>query len=160
MEIISLSDRSLHINEIASWHYDEWGDPLEEGTVDDIAKDIRRKVDLNKDIPHYYIAVDKEKLHGVVELKIRENTNYPEYVYWLGGLYVCAESRRKGIASNLIEYAKTKISEMGIVDLHLQCEHKLMDFYQFHSFKLLHDAKHGRYETKIMVYKSSDDGRT
>ena len=59
MEIISLSDRSLHINEIASWHYDEWGDPLEEGTVDDIAKDIRRKVDLNKDIPHYYIAVDK-----------------------------------------------------------------------------------------------------
>lgn len=160
MEIISLADRSFHSKKIANWYYDEWGDALSENTVDDIAIEIRNKVNLNRDIPHYYIAVDEEKLHGVVEIKIRENINFPEYVYWVGGLYVCADSRSKGIASKLIEFVKRRTNEMGIVELYLQCEQNLFSFYKYHSFKYLHDAKHKRYETKIMVYESSDNGRT
>lgn len=35
---------------------------------------------MDKDIPHYYIALENDHLVGVVELKYRESRLHPQYV--------------------------------------------------------------------------------
>jgi len=160
MEIISLTEQSFHSNQIARWHYDEWVDPLSETTVDAVARKIGKNVALLREIPHYYIAVDGQKLQGVVELKYRENIEYPEYVHWLGGLYVCSSSREKGVASKLVKFAIKRADELEIDKLYLQCERGLLEFYYKHGFKPLHDATHGKYETKVMEYEFYNSSRT
>lgn len=150
MKIHSLSNYIEHSAEIARWYHDEWVDDSSAVTVVDVENEIREKANLSDEIPHYYIALENERLLGVVELKYRENRNHLEYVHWLGGLYVSPKMRSKNIGSNLIRFAKSKASEIGVVEFYLQCEKALIPMYEKHAFKQLHKAKHGNWETMIM----------
>jgi len=157
MEIISLTERPSHSCTIATWYHTEWVSSVSERTVDDVLEKISRNINLMKNIPHYYIAVDNEQLLGVVELKYRENENYPEYKHWLGGIYVAADSRGVGVGSSMIAFAKCRASELDVEDLFLQCDENLIDYYKSHDFSVCHGANHGQFRTTIMVCKLSFD---
>lgn len=151
MKIVSLAEHPEHSRQVAEWYYDEWVDPTSDKSLDDVFKEICGRLSLKGDIPEYYIAIDTEQLLGVVELKYRENQSYPEYVHWLGGLYVNAEARMRGIASKLIKFDKKRAHELGVKELYLQCEQHLVDLYLKHEFNVCHGATHGDMETTIMV---------
>ena len=72
-----------------------------------------------KKIPLSLVAHIDGKLVGVIELKIRENLHYPDYEYWIGGIFTHSSHRRKCIASKLIDSAKQKAIGFGVQKLYL-----------------------------------------
>lgn len=150
MKIESLSKFGQHTAEIAQWYYDEWVDASSPRTLDDLENEIRERVSLGAEIPHYYVALDNDRLCGVFELKYRENISYPDYVHWLGSVYVNPVTRGKGVAANMVRHAKMRASELDIKEFYLQCDEKLVSMYEKHDFRKLHAAKHHDWDTIIM----------
>ncbi|MFM5412160.1 GNAT family N-acetyltransferase [Aeromonas veronii] len=97
MDISLLADHPHHVSKIVEWYFDEWASHVP-GVTNEM---VRKKVEvaaLNRDIPFSLVAYDDRELVGTLELKIQENKNHPEYEFWIGGIYVPAVYRRKGIA--------------------------------------------------------------
>lgn len=107
---------------------------------------------LNRIIPFSLVAHDDSELVGTLELKIQENKNYPEYEFWIGGIYVPAAHRRKGIAKKIINVAKDMAVSRGVATLYLQCETHNVDFYRQQGFNAIHKSTHCHWETTIMVW--------
>ena len=152
MEIKSISERIESSGEIARWYHDEWGELFSPATASDFERDIKEKASLNVPVPHLYIAMESSELVGVVELKFRENVNHPDYVHWLGGLYVRSENRGQGVAARLVEFVTQKYSALGVEEVYLQCEEGLVGMYENLGFSRLHPARHGRLSTTVMVW--------
>ncbi|WP_260753928.1 GNAT family N-acetyltransferase [Aeromonas dhakensis] len=107
---------------------------------------------LNRNIPFSMVAHDDSELVGTLELKIQENKNYPEYEFWIGGIYAPVPHRRKGIAKKMINVAKDMAVSRGVATLYLQCETHNVDFYRQQGFNAIHKSTHGHWETTIMVW--------
>lgn len=160
MEIKSLSNNVDLISQVAGWYYDQWFELFSDIEKRDLEKAITSQVNRGSVIPHFYIMLEGENPIGVVELKYRENRNHPEYVHWLGGLYVHSSYRHQRVASRLIEHALLEASKFGVSELYLQCEKELVQFYKNFSFVHLHSSRHGDMETEIMVGYNVEASRT
>ncbi|MFB2862708.1 GNAT family N-acetyltransferase [Aeromonas sp. MdU4] len=151
MDISLLADHPYDVSKIAEWYFDEWASHMPNVTKEMVHEKIKHKVS-NRDIPLSLVAYDEGTLVGTLELKIRENKNYPEYDHWIGGVYVPSEHRRKGIAKKLINTAKEIAVARGVLTLYLQCETHNVDFYREQGFNAIHQSTHGHWETTIMVW--------
>lgn len=152
MEISFLADKVSEAPKIAKWYYNEWGKISPSMTEDIVLKDIIEKSINRKTIPLFLVAHADNELIGVLELKFRENKNYPEYEYWVGGVFTCPSHRGKGVASRLLAKAKILATEFNIDKLYLQCESHNVPLYIRNGFSILHHAKHHNIETTIMVW--------
>jgi len=151
MEISLLADHPYEINQIAKWYYNEWASKIPNVTEAMVRTNITEKSINRIDIPLAIIIRDQNELVGVAELKLKENSNYPEYKYWLGGIFVAPSKRGKGLSSLLVSEALNKAFSLGINKLHLQCEIHNVALYEKHGFKILHEARHHEITTMIMV---------
>jgi GNAT superfamily N-acetyltransferase len=116
-----LADCPELIPQIASWYFEEWGH-LRKDTGSEYFQ-TRLERSLNRDsLPLVILALENEQLAGVAELKIREMDIFPEKEHWLGGVYVPAENRRKGVGSKIIQQAIRNARGLGISTLYLQTE--------------------------------------
>ena len=125
MKIKLLAEHPSAIPTIARWYFDEWGHIDPTNSYEKTCERIQSK--LNTDIlPLHLIALNEEnnELLGVAQLKIREMDIYPEYEYWLGGVFVSKNARKQGIASKLVEAAINKAKTLNIKTLYLQTESK------------------------------------
>ena len=154
MQIGLLADHPDAVSTITRWYFDEWSHIAPEVTEAWLFQRIKEKAMNSHALPLALVAYDDEELVGVVELKIRENTHYPEYEHWLGGVYVARAHRKKGIASALFNAAKEKAQQLGISVLYLQCEQHNITLYRQHGFCVLHTAMHHRMTTTIMVWQA------
>lgn len=160
MKIVLLSDHRSKIEQIAEWYFDEWLGANSSAKVENVAESIRTKLGSQETIPLFYIALDEDELAGVIELKFRENKSYPEYEHWLGGLYVKAEYRGKGVGTMLVRKVKAHAQRSKLPRLYLQCEEKLIGMYVDLGFKALHSARHGDTAVTILVWDESQQMRT
>ncbi|HHO2167815.1 MULTISPECIES: GNAT family N-acetyltransferase [Aeromonas] len=154
MEISLLADSPHEVSTIVDWYFDEWA-----SHVPGVTKEmVRRKVEsiaLNRNFPFSLVAHDDRELVGTLELKIQENKNHPEYEFWIGGVYVPAAHRRKGIAKKMINVARDMAVSRGVATLYLQCETHNVDFYREQGFNAIHESNHGHWETTIMVWHAA-----
>lgn len=155
MEISLLADYPHEAPKIAKWYYDEWVHTVPGVTIDRVHQKIQERSKNRIDIPLMFIVHEDKELVGVAELKLRENTNHPEYEHWIGGIYVSLDNRGQGYASALISKAKLHAAELGIKSLYLQCEDHNIDLYLRHDFKVLHNSEHSSVKTTIMVHDTS-----
>lgn len=139
--------------EIAQWYYDEWAGPNPTKTVEQIALNVQKKAESDYQVPLSFVAHDGNTLIGVVEMKFRENKDYPEYVHWIGGVFVRPEYRGRGVCTSLINRVKQHSVLLGLEKLYLQCEECLIPMYTSFEFKKLHKAKHRDIDTIIMVWE-------
>ncbi|MCX0421709.1 GNAT family N-acetyltransferase [Aeromonas veronii] len=151
MEISLLADHPHDVSTIVGWYFDEWASQVPGVTKEMVRKKVEVKA-LNRNIPFSLVAHDDSELVGTLELKIQENKNYPEYEFWVGGIYVPAPHRRKGIAKKMINIAKDMAVSRGVATLYLQCETHNVDFYRQQGFNAIHKSTHGHWETTIMVW--------
>ena len=100
MKIELLSKNEKWLPKIADWYFTEWGNP---NSTESIEKQINKLFPyLNESqIPLMLVAFEKNELLGVAQLKLHEMSIYPNYKYWLGGVYVDKQYRNKGIAKKL-----------------------------------------------------------
>ncbi len=155
MEISLLADHPHEAPKIAKWYYDEWARIAQNVTEEMVLEKVIEKSVNREEIPLSLVAHLDGELVGVLELKIRENRNYPEYENWIGGVFTHPRHRRKGIAQILLASAKEKAASIGIKKLYLQCESFNVELYLNHGFKVLHQAQHHEIETTIMAWEAT-----
>jgi GNAT superfamily N-acetyltransferase len=128
MHFIYLADRPEAISTIAHWFYGAWGNRLTDSSVAAIEQELT--LALNRDqAPLFILAIEDNTLLGVAGLKIREMAAYPQFEYWLGGVYVPDEFRGRKIASQLADRIATHAAAMGIQQLYLQTDHQAGGLY-------------------------------
>ena len=116
-----LADRPAAAAAIAQWYFDEWGHLRPGTTVGRVLGKLQGS--LNRDrIPLILLAVAGDEIVGVAELKYREMDCFPEKEHWLGGVFVAAEYRGKGIAAKLIGKIVELAKPLGVRTLHLQTQ--------------------------------------
>jgi predicted N-acetyltransferase YhbS len=121
MEFVLLADRPDAIPTVAGWYVREWHRVMPGHNYERTCERLRGK--LNRDrLPMHVLAVEGGEVIGVVQLKVREMSIYPEREHWLGTLFVRPESRGKGVGSALCRAAKERAAALGVEMLHLQTE--------------------------------------
>ncbi|MCF7484202.1 GNAT family N-acetyltransferase [Vibrio sp. J1-1] len=151
MEISLLADHQQYVSKIANWYFDEWASKVPNVTVEMVQNDIGLKAS-NTGIPFNLVAHEHGELIGTLELKLRENKNYPEYEHWVGGVYVPISKRGNGVAKALLNKAKEIAVKHGVARLYLQCENHNVGLYNGQGFKALHQSTSNNLETTIMVW--------
>ena len=100
--------------------------------------------------PLLVLSKDSNELIGAAELKIREMDIYPEFEYWLGGVYIKDSFRGKGIASKLVKEVITHARRIGVTTLYLQTEVLSGGLYLNHGFKVIEQVSYKGHEVVVM----------
>ncbi len=116
-----LVDVPQYAEQIAHWYYTEWCEQSNRYTLsqvhDKVAGATRR---LGAHLITCLIYDDE--LIGCAELKFHEMDIYPEYEFWLGGVYVDKRHRRDGAASKIVTDIIKRARDANIDTLYLQTE--------------------------------------
>jgi putative hydrolase of the HAD superfamily len=75
---------------------------------------------------------------------------HPQYLHWLGGVYVHPDFRGQGIGSQLVQYTANKANELKVKSLYLYT-HKHVNFYAHLGWQVIEEPLyHGR---KVSIMK-------
>jgi len=150
MELVLLADDPSASDIVAKWYFDEWCRDSGRYSEAEVRKKVSASVNKNK-APLLVLAKDNEDLVGAAELKIREMEIYPEYEFWLGGVFVHQSARGKGVASALVEEVLFIARNVGIKKLYLQTEGLTGGLYLKHGFKPVEEADSKGIRVLVMV---------
>lgn len=149
MNYCLLADRPEFIDTIVDWYYRQWGQNSDVYTVDFLATKVAASVNRNS-LPQIILALEQEQLVAVAELKLSEMAEFPEYEFWLGGVYVCSADRGTGVASALVQQAIAQAQRLGITTLYLQTEELSGGLYQKLGFSPAHQLMSNQVEVIVM----------
>jgi len=144
-----LSQNEKFIPTIANWYHDEWGSTDHVISLDKEVEKLSKYLNENK-VPLILTAIENNELVGVAQLKEHEMKIYPDYQYWLGGVYVPKEHRRKGIAKYLIFEAKTIATSLNINVLYLQTEFLNGGIYKELGWKKIEEVNYKEADVAVM----------
>lgn len=121
-DFVPLAERPDAVPQVARWWCDEWGLPQRHESLEAYLSELASlKPD---DLPFHLLALGERNILGVATLKDRSALHklFPDFQYWLSGVYVPPALRGRGIATALclkmVDIAKTK----GVGRLHLVTE--------------------------------------
>ncbi len=116
-QYIYLADQPDLLPILADWFYDEWGC----GDPNSSPESMRHILGdfLNRDqIPMTIVLLRDAKPIASASLKFREMETHPQFLHWLGGVYVHPQYRNQGIGSQLVEYTTTEAKNLQVEDLY------------------------------------------
>lgn len=126
MNFIFLADRPEMAPTIANWYFDQWGHIVPGDSVQKTYDERIRDSFHRDEAPLIVLAVDGNpadgEIMGCAELKIREMTLYPEFEYWLGGVYVAPKYREHGVASKIVAKICELAESFGVERIYLQTQ--------------------------------------
>ena len=115
---IYLADQPALIPVLADWFYDEWGRSDPSSSPERMGQILGGY--LNKDkIPLTIILLRGSQPIASASLKIREMETHPQYLNWLGGVFVHPDYRDQGIGSQLVEYSANEAKRLQVNELYL-----------------------------------------
>lgn len=124
LRILPLRDCSDCLDQIASWHQQEW-------QQQDLAERTRQLTTHLSDeaIPTTLVAFSGDCAVGSVSLvRYQRLGGYPASV-WMANMYVVPELRRQGVGSRLIDEAEKQAGEAGVSQLFLYT-HDQKNYYK------------------------------
>lgn len=103
---------------LAKWTFDEWGHQSPRSSLGSFIEEWHSW--LNKSAPPVaFVGLLHARPIGCSVIKIRELDPFPQYTFWLGGVYVQVEYRNQGIGSLIVEQSISKASELGLDQIYL-----------------------------------------
>ena len=113
-----LADHPEFLPILADWYFTEWGHLDPQSSKESIERELLGY--LNKDrIPLTVIGTRDSQPIASAILKLREVETHPQYLHWLGGVYVHPVFRGHGIGSELVEFTAAQAAKLQVADLYL-----------------------------------------
>jgi GNAT superfamily N-acetyltransferase len=150
MEFSLLADEPGAAITVAQWYFDEWCKDTGRYSFEFIQEKVSASTNRDQ-APLIVLAKESDTLLGSAELKIREMDAYPQYEYWLGGVYVAKPARNKGIGSALVNEVVKRAEELGIKKLYLQTENLSGGLYTKHGFEPIEQTDSKGLTVLVMV---------
>jgi len=154
METLLLADNLSASEQVAKWYFDEWISKMSDVSIEDVIEQTT-KYTSRSGAPMIVLAKYDNELAGAAQLKVREMDIRPEYEHWIGGVYVRANSRGKGVGSILVREVINRAKEAGISKLYLQTESLTGGMYLRHGFKPIEQVNYKGYDVLVMVAELS-----
>ena len=115
---VYLADRADLIPTLGGWFYKEWGRNFPDLTPAAFEGKLRQR--LNRDrVPLVLVLLRDDSPIASASLKIQEMETHPQYLHWLGSVYVLPKYQGKGIGSNLVQYSVNEAKRLAVHDLYL-----------------------------------------
>lgn len=147
MQIEPLADHHYLVEEIARWHWDEWGgDSLEQW-----AQNLRRGGE--EGIPITFVALENGRPLGSVTLTEHDmpgHIDYESFGPWLGGAFVAPDARSRGVGAALMRHAVEQAEAWGIPRLYLYTE-SARQFYEHLGWTTLDETDYGGGRVAVMT---------
>ena len=118
LHIELLADHTEFIPRIAWLYEQEWGSYRPGETLEQKGERIR-SICGRGTVPTAVVAMDGTELRGSAFLIRSDLVSRPDLTPWLGGVYVLAEYRRRGIGSVLTEHVESLAKLNGVSKLYL-----------------------------------------
>jgi GNAT superfamily N-acetyltransferase len=118
MHIDYLCDHPPLIEELAALHFKEWGQFRPGQTVENRIEHMRASCGKGA-IPSVVVALDGSRLLGGALLLENDLKLRPNLTPWLAGVYVIAQERGRGIASQLVKRVVEEAATLGVRELYL-----------------------------------------
>jgi len=119
MELVLLADQPNVIDKVASWYFKQWGDNHPGESLASVRQTLTQFTQKTAP-PILVLARDKHEFVGAAQLKVHDIAAFPEYEYWLSGIYVDIAYRNTQVMSLLIKAVLEKARELGIRRLYLK----------------------------------------
>ena len=117
-EYIYLADQPQLLPTLADWFYEEWGHNNPQSSRESMQRTLSEF--LNKEqLPLTFVRMRDSKPIASASLKIREMVTHPQYLHWLGGVYVHPDYRGQGIGSQVVEFSAAQAIQLKVTDLFL-----------------------------------------
>lgn len=144
-----LADHRDLISLLAIWFHREWGRRNPALTIDSIAKNLEGRLHRNS-LPLTFVTFLETEPVGTASLKIREMEIYPQYLYWLGSVYVVPQCRHQGIGTQIVEHSISEAERLAVRELYLYTRGSESFYAQFGWQPLERTFYHGR---EVVVMK-------
>ncbi|MBC8996078.1 GNAT family N-acetyltransferase [Pseudomonas sp. N40(2020)] len=118
MHIEYLCDRPEFIEELSELNFKEWGE-FRPGDTLEARTERMRKACGKGAIPSVVVAIEDDRLLGGALLIDSDMKTRPELTPWLAGVYVKAEERGRGAASQLVNRIVEEAKALGVPQLYL-----------------------------------------
>jgi len=150
-EFAYLADYPSAVPLVAGWLFDEWGHERPGLTRDVAVANLQAR--LSRDtIPIQVVAVDNSAVVGVAILKPHElQHRYPNWLHWLGSVFVVQERRGRGLATALCRHVEQVAVQLGVPKLHLQTEHLDGGLYARLGFQPIETVHEHNHEVLVMA---------
>lgn len=122
-QYVYLADQPGLIPQLAQWFYNEWGRNYPNLGVETFEGRLKDRLNRNK-LPLVLVLLRDESPIASASLKIQELETHPQYLHWLGSVYVLPELRGQGIGSRLIQHSATEARRQGVRNLYLYTRHR------------------------------------
>ncbi|MCF6442729.1 GNAT family N-acetyltransferase [Pseudoalteromonas luteoviolacea] len=123
---------SKELHQVATWYYEQWDSKRVNSSVSDVIAKLSSTDQRLGFTVHF-----NEQLAGAAEIKFMNGR------CWLDGVYVDGHFRGKGLAEELVNFAKQQATERGWSSLNLKCEPDLIALYQKYGFAVF-DTRDGK----------------
>lgn len=139
MELVLLADDPSAIEKVAGWYFEEWASDVEGVTLEQVVTKVSTFTGRDT-APMSVLAKEGDEIVGAAEFKIREMDIYPDYEFWMGGVFVDKEHRGKGVAAALVSEVLCRAKGAGVERLYLQTEDLSGGLYRQHGFEPLEEV--------------------
>ena len=150
MELVLLADHPASAEKVARWYFEQWGSAVPGRTLEQVIAKVSRCVS-RETAPMLVLARDGGEIVGAAELKTHEMDIFPDYEFWIGGVYVDESRRGQGIASLLVSEVLSRAKDAGIKQLHLQTEDLSGGLYARHGFEPIEEVTYKGNRVLVMV---------
>lgn len=123
MQITYLATYPQFIPELADLLYAEWLDLYQAAglTLDDLTAALHARA-VTDQLPLTLIAVEHDQLLGAGSIKLDEAGTREGLSPWLGGIYVKASQRGRGLGAQIVTALEDKARALGVPALYLSAD--------------------------------------
>jgi N-acetylglutamate synthase-like GNAT family acetyltransferase len=158
-KFIYLADRPEFIPVLAEWFYEEWGRNNPGFTVESIEGKLRQRLNRNQ-VPLVLVLLREGSPIASASLKIKELETHPQYLHWLGSVYVLEDYRGGGIGTQLVKQALSEARRVGVRELYLYTRNRVRFYTRLGWISIERPSYHGRTVIIMMQNLSVEKGKS
>jgi GNAT superfamily N-acetyltransferase len=118
MIIVRIDEAMHHLETVAMWLFDEWGQHMPNGSISRAKKTLGAMPDA-RGLPVSFLAIDDNEPIGIARLIIDDMENRKDIFPWLASVFVPPKFRGRGIGTRLCNRVVEQAHCLGFSSIYL-----------------------------------------